>query len=108
MKEIKIDMSISPDVVLHGVECTYPSALKQLQEQGVAPEDAPKVLYAIGFCKASETMHQSICEGVEQLLTDIKECIENDEDFTVEYTNKRHIFTEEALEEYNNVPKNLN
>lgn len=99
MKKITIDMSMSPDVVLHGVEHTYPSALEQLQEQSVAPEDAPKVLYAIGFCKASEIMHQSICEGVEQLLLDIKEAIENDEDFTVEYVNKKHIFTEETCNE---------
>lgn len=58
-------------------------------------------MYAIGFCRASELMHQSLCEGLEQLLTDLKECLENDEDFTIDYSNRRHIFTEDNNENPN-------
>lgn len=95
MHEIIMDMTVNPETILEGAEESYPSALKQMQEMGVNPEDAPEVLYAIGFCRASELMHHSICKGLEQLLTDLKECIENDEDFTIDYNNRRHIFTED-------------
>lgn len=94
-------MSVTPEVILEGAEMTYPKALEQTQAQGVPAEDLPKVMYAIGFCRASELMHQSLCEGLEQLLTDLKECIENDEDFTIDYSNRRHIFTEDNNENSN-------
>lgn len=101
MKEITINMSITPEVILEGAEMTYPKALEQTQAQGVPAEDLPEVMYAIGFCRASELMHQSLCEGLEQLLTDLKECLENDEDFTIDYSNRRHIFTEDNNENSN-------
>lgn len=100
MKKIYIDMTLTSDIILQAAEETYPSALEQIQKMGVLPEDAPKVLYAIGFCKAAEITHQSMCETVEQLLTDIKESIENNEDFSVDYTNKKEIFTEEDINEH--------
>lgn len=95
MREITVNMSVNPETILEGAEMTYPKALEQTQAQGVPAEDLPEVMYAIGFCRASELMHQSICEGLEQLLTDLKECLENDEDFTIDYNNRRHIFTED-------------
>lgn len=101
MKEITINMSVTPEVILEGAEMTYPKALEQTQAQGVPAEDLPEVMYAIGFCRASELMHQSLCEGLEQLLTDLKECLENDEDFTIDYSNRRHIFTEDNNENSN-------
>ena len=81
MNEITMDMTVNPETILEGVEESYPSALKQIQETGVAPEDAPKVLYAIGFCRASELMYQSMQEGIAELLTSIQRSIEKDEDF---------------------------
>lgn len=95
MREITVNMSVDPATILEGAEMTYPKALEQTQAQGVPAEDLPEVMYAIGFCRASELMHQSLCEGLEQLLTDLKECLENDEDFTIDYSNRRHIFTED-------------
>ena len=95
MREIVINMTITPEVILEGAEMTYPKALEQTQKQGVPAENLPEVIYAIGFCRASELMHQSLCEGLEQLLTDLKECLENDEDFTIDYSNRKHIFTED-------------
>lgn len=111
MREITVDMTVNPETILDGAEESYPNALKQIQEMGVAPEDAPKVLYAIGFCRASELLYQSMQEGIAELLTSIQECIERDEDFSVEYTAKKGIFTTkdlEELKEQSNVPKNLN
>lgn len=111
MNEITIDMTINPETILNEVEESYPSALEQLQEMGVSPEDAPKILYAIGFCRASELMYQSMQEGISELLTSIQRSIEKDEDFSVEYTAKKGIFTAkdlEELKEQSNVPKNLN
>lgn len=96
MREITVNMSVAPKTILEGAEMTYPKVLEQTQAQGVPAEDLPEVMYAIGFCKASELMHQSLCEGLEQLLTDLKECLENDEDFTIDYSNRRHIFTEDS------------
>lgn len=106
-----MDMTVSPETILDGAEESYPDALKQIQEMGVSPEDAPRVLYAIGFCRASELMYQSIQEGIAELLTSIRESIEKEEDFSVEYTAKKGIFTAknlEELKEQSNVPKNLN
>lgn len=106
-----MDMTVNPKIILDGAEESYPSALKQIQEMGVAPEDTPKVLYTIGFCRASELMYQSIQKGIAELLTRIQESIEKDEDFSVEYTAKKDIFTAkdlEELKEQSNVPKNLN
>lgn len=111
MNEITMDMTVNPETILEGVEESYPSALKQIQEMGVSPEDAPKVLYAIGFCRASELMYQSMQEGISELLTSIQGSIEKDEDFSVEYIAKKGIFTAkdlEELKEQSNVPKNLN
>lgn len=111
MNEITMDMTVNPETIMKGVEESYPSALKQIQEIGVSPEDAPKVLYAIGFCRASELMYQSMQEGISELLTSIQESIEKEEDFSVEYTAKKGIFTAkdlEELKEQSNVPKNLN
>lgn len=106
-----MDMTINPETILDKVEKSYPSALKQIQEMGVSPEDALQVMYAIGFCKASELMYQSMQEGIAELLTSIQKSIEKDEDFSVEYTAKNGIFTAkdlEKLKEQSNVPKNLN
>lgn len=111
MHEITMDMTVNPETIMDGVEESYPSALKQIQEMGISPEDAPKVLYAIGFCRASELMYQSMQEGIAELLTSIQNSIEKDEDFSVEYTAKKDIFTAkdlEELKEQSNVPKNLN
>lgn len=111
MNEITIDMTVNPETIMYGAEKNYPSALKQIQEMGVSPEDAPKVLYTIGFCKASEMMYQSMQKGITELLTSIQESIEKDEDFSIEYTAKKGIFTAkdlEELKEQSNVPKNLN
>ena len=111
MHEITMDMTVNPETILDGAEESYPSALKQIQEIGVAPEDAPKVLYTIGFCRASELIYQSMQEGIAELLTSIQASIEKDEDFSVEYTAKKGIFTAkdlEELKEQSNVPKNLN
>lgn len=111
MHEITMDMTVDPETILDSVEASYPSALKQIQEMGISPEDALKVLYAIGFCRASELMYQSMQEGVAELLTSIQASIEKDEDFSVEYTAKKGIFTAkdlEELKEQSNVPKNLN
>nr|DAN29449.1 MAG TPA: UBA1-like domain protein [Caudoviricetes sp.] len=111
MNEITMDMAVNPETILEGAEESYPSALKQIQEMGVSLEDAPKVLYAIGFCRASELMYQSMQESIAELLTSIQESIEKDEDVSVEYTAKKGIFTAkdlEELKEQSNVPKNLN
>lgn len=111
MHEITMDMTVNPETILDGAKESYPSALKQIQEMGVAPEDALQVMYTIGFCRASELMYQSIQEGIAELLTSLQECIEKDEDFSVEYTTKKGIFTAkdlEELKEQSNVPKNLN
>lgn len=111
MNEITIDMTVNPETILEGVEESYPSALKQIQEMGVSPEDTPKVLYTIGFCGASELMYQSMQEGIAELLTSMQASIEKDEDFSVEYTAKKGIFTTkdlEELKEQRSVPKNLN
>ena len=114
MHEITMDMTVNPETILKGAEESYPSALKQIQEMGVAPEDAPEVLYTIGFCRASELMYQAMQEGIAELLTSIQKSIEKDEDFSIEYTTKKDIFTTkdledlEELKEQSNVPKNLN
>lgn len=111
MHEITMDMTVNPETILDGAEKSYPNALKQIQEMGISPEDAPEVLYTIGFCKASELMFQSMQEGIAELLTSIQESIEKDEDFSVEYTAKKGIFTAkdlEELKEQSHVPKNLN
>lgn len=111
MDRITIDMTVNPKTILKGAEESYPSALKQIQEMGISPEDAPKALYAIGFCRASELMYQAMQKGIAELLTSLQESIEKDEDLSVEYTAKKGIFTNEdleALKEKNNVPKNLN
>lgn len=111
MKEITVDMTVNPETILNGAEESYPSALKQIQEMGISPEDAPKVLYTIGFCRASELMYQSMQEGISELLTSMRKSIEKDKDFSVEYTAKKGIFTAKDLEELkekNSVPENLN
>ena len=71
MNEITMDMTVNPETILDGIEESYPSALKQIQQKS----------------------------------------IEKDEDFSVEYTAKKGIFTAkdlEELKEQSNVPKNLN
>lgn len=111
MNEITMDMTVNPETILKGAEESYPSALKQIQEMGISPEDAPKVLYTIGFCRASELIYQSMQEGIAELLTSIQKSIEKDEDFSVEYIAKKDIFTAkdlDELKEQSNVPKNLN
>lgn len=111
MNEITIDMRVNPETILDGAEKSYPSALEQIQEMGISPEDAPKVLYAIGFCRVSELMYQSMQKSIAELLTSIQESIKKDKNFSVEYTAKKGIFIAKDLEELkekNNVPKNLN
>lgn len=106
-----MDMTVNPETILEGAEESYPSTLKQIQEMGISPEDALQVMYTIGFCRASELMYLSMQEGISELLTSIQESIEKDEDFSVEYTAKKGIFTAKDLEEFkeqSNVPKNLN
>lgn len=111
MNKITMDMIVNPETILDEAEESYPSALKQIQEIGISPEDAPKMLYAIGFCRASEWMYRSMQKGIAELLTSIQKSIEKDEDFSIEYTAKKDIFTAkdlEELKEQSNVPKNLN
>lgn len=106
-----MDMTVNPETILNEAEESYPSALKQIQELGTAPENALQVMYTIGFCRASELMYQSMQESIAELLTSIQESIEKNEDFSIEYTAKKGIFTAkdlEELKEQSNVPKNLN
>lgn len=111
MNEIIRDRTGNPETILERTEKSYFSALEQIQEMGISPKNAPKVLYAIGFCRVSELIYQSMQKGIAELLTSIQKSIEKDEDFSIEYTAKKDIFTAkdlEKLKEQSNVPKNLN